>query len=266
MRTKWYSSTLMIMVLLVGAFVMGIVQDANALFVMVLDDPGQDGIEVIMADNAAKGTDTALGKTTVADADGLAGFMNYIGAAGTNFTINVSTGISKPILGSPQIAAMDLAGVHLSSVGAGTLDIYLTDTDFLLSSTCPNYLLLSQMGGTADSSGGTVSYKQYVDLANQEFGDWIPPTDPTPSDIVMVSGGPLGPGAFSDTKSKIFAATSDLFSLTEYVSITHTDIGNTSFNIDSTVSAVPEPTTLLLLGFGLAGMAGYAWRRKKKQS
>jgi hypothetical protein len=31
-------------------------------------------------------------------------------------------------------------------------------------------------------------------------------------------------------------------------------------------ASVPEPTTLTLLSIGIAGMAGYAWRRKKQQA
>ena len=39
-----------------------------------------------------------------------------------------------------------------------------------------------------------------------------------------------------------------------------------SFGIRQVATTVPEPGTMLLLGFGLLGLAGYGIHRKKKNS
>jgi hypothetical protein len=40
--------------------------------------------------------------------------------------------------------------------------------------------------------------------------------------------------------------------------------GGGTFTLEEAASAVPEPTTLTMLGIGIASMAGYGWRRRKQ--
>ena len=43
--------------------------------------------------------------------------------------------------------------------------------------------------------------------------------------------------------------------------------GKSGFRVDSSgTTAVPEPATMTMLGIGIAGLAGYGWRRRKQQA
>jgi hypothetical protein len=218
-----------LMVFTMGIFISGIVPSANATLTLTLTS----------------------GVTSVTVVDGDAdGVVTYNGALGsTVWSVNVTTGISYPTIGGPTSSEMDLNSVNVSSSGGGTLILELVNS-FDLPILAPNFTLLGEIGGTTQ---GTLDFTKTFEARNAILG--------------TIYLGPFGPGAFSGSKTILVPATSP-FMMRDVVTITHTKGGQvTSFDARNEASPVPEPGTLLLLGAGLVGIAGYTkvkLRRRKK--
>jgi hypothetical protein len=222
-----------------GVALLGATSPARADFELMLSDTA-DGASVTIHDNG------------IGDLNPLAGVITFSGTVG-EFAINVTTGESKPVLGSPTQAKMDLNSVDTKLIGskADTLTIKLSDTDF---GPTAAGTLKQEVGGTFSGSVTSASFTSYKDPSNTDFG-----MGGTATPTLTFTTSP-----FSGSSAASHPAYT-VYSMTQVATIVASGgAGNISFDLETT-NFVPEPSSMALAGLGALCLIGYGLRRRKAQ-
>lgn len=220
-----------------------IVVGLMVLAVLALAVPAHAALQLRLFSNATATTPI----TTLTDGDG-DGSITFSGAVGA-FNIVVSTGVSYPAIGSPTIPKLDLNNVSISSTGAGSMRIEVSNDGFVYA---PTGMEIS-VGGTTN---GTVDFAQYIDLSNTLFGKTT--AGPTLGPYV---GTPATVLPFAGKSSQATPGSPSAFSMTLVATVVHSGAGATSFNLNGVMA--PEPGTCLIWALLLpAGLAIQRWRKR----
>jgi hypothetical protein len=166
------------------------------------------------------------------DLNAVSGAVTWSGSIG-NWILNVTTGVTKPAIGSAAGPEMDLASVNATSVGGGTLKMYFSESGFIPSGSANNVI-----GGTL-AHGSTLTASSWANASQVTLQNFL-------------NGGSADHPFSGSANGSLTAAPG--YTLTLEIDVHHNGTGITSFN--DHLSVPDGGLTAGLLGFALVAVEG----------
>ena len=114
------------------------------------------------------GSSVTVADNGVGDLNSVVGAVTFAGSLG-DFFLNVTTGVSSPVIGDPFTAMLDLNSIDVSMSAGGSLKVTLQNDDFAFPFVAPGGYgrATAEVGGVLSGlSGSSVSFQSWVNTGN----------------------------------------------------------------------------------------------------
>jgi hypothetical protein len=214
--------------------------------------PARAGMVIQLSTNGSSWTDVE------SVASGTA--VSYSNPSYNGFDIT-NLGLDSNSPGTSPLTFLEGSVIHIKNTTSGTRTLYirLGDTGFTSPLNPSAILLDSQIGVTVTVPGAhnALTYQSYVDPAdgqNSQAGFTTGPQMPN------ITGHPKSSN--DDTSTPITSGLTSTYSITEYFKITLDGKSQINFSSGTDLSAVPEPSSLVLSCVSVLGLVGYTLQRR----